>query len=76
MTNHSLRDRILAYLEQHGPRRTYDISAAVRASKGATQYHLTALESASLVQSNIPPENRARSTPFYALVSVSADSSQ
>ncbi|XAS66872.1 ArsR family transcriptional regulator [Micrococcaceae bacterium Sec5.7] len=76
MTNHPLRDRIMAYLEGHGPRRTSDISAALRASKGATQYHLSALESASLVRSNIPPESRARSTPFYTLVGVSSDASE
>ncbi|MBO1269126.1 winged helix-turn-helix domain-containing protein [Arthrobacter cavernae] len=68
LRHHPLRERIVAYLEANGARRTADISAAVGVPRATTQYHLAALESASVIRSDVPPDMRARSTPFYALV--------
>lgn len=67
LKNHGVREQIIAFLARHGASKASDISTAVGTSKGTVQYHLKALESASVVRANIPPENRARSTPYYAL---------
>ncbi|WP_247040772.1 ArsR family transcriptional regulator [Arthrobacter rhizosphaerae] len=62
-----IKPEIIDYLAMHGASRVSDISNAISCSRDCVRYHLAALETASLVRSDISPETRGRFTPFYAL---------
>ena len=62
-----IRSKIIDYLVSHGASKVADISDGIASSRGAVRYHLAALESASIVRSNISPGARSRFTPFYGL---------
>ena len=62
------RSRIVDYLADNGASKVSDISSALGSSRDTVRYHLTALEAASMVRSNISPGMRASCTPFYYLV--------
>jgi predicted transcriptional regulator len=64
----TVRALIIDYLASNGASKVAEISAAVNASRNCVRYHLAALESASIVRSNISPGTREGCTPFYALV--------
>ncbi len=70
----NVRSRIIGYLASNGASKVSDISSAVGSSRDNVRYHLTALEAASLVRSNISPGTRTGCTPFYALAPVTAES--
>jgi predicted ArsR family transcriptional regulator len=65
----TVKSLIIDYLASNGASKVAEISAAVNASRNGVRYHLAALESASIVRSNISPGTREGFTPFYALVS-------
>lgn len=65
--NTPIRSKIIDYLASHGASKVADISDGIASSRGAVRYHLAALESASIVRSNISPGSRSRFTPFYGL---------
>ena len=65
--NTPIRSKIIDYLASHGASKVADISDGIASSRGAVRYHLAALESASIVRSNISPGARGRFTPFYGL---------
>lgn len=67
-----IRSRIVEYLAHNGASKVADISSALGFSRDVVRYHLTALENASIVRSNLSPGMRARFTPFYSLVPVDA----
>jgi predicted transcriptional regulator len=62
-----IRAQIIDYLASNGASKVADISSGVVASRDCVRYHLAALESSSLVRSNISPGTREGCTPFYAL---------
>ncbi|WP_458112079.1 ArsR family transcriptional regulator [Arthrobacter sp. R1-13] len=62
-----IKSQIIDYLATHGASKVSDISNAIACSRDCVRYHLAALETASIVRSNISPETRGRFTPFYAL---------
>ncbi|MGX9899739.1 ArsR family transcriptional regulator [Arthrobacter sp. SA17] len=62
-----IKSQILDYLSTHGASKVSDISNAISCSRDCVRYHLAALETASIVRSDISPETRGRFTPFYAL---------
>ena len=62
-----IRAQIINYLASNGASKVADISSGIAFSRDCVRYHLAALESASIVRSNISPEARGRCTPFYAL---------
>lgn len=65
--NTPIRSKIIDYLASHGASKVADISDGIASSRGAVRYHLAALESASIVRSNISPGARSRFTPFYGI---------
>lgn len=65
--HHPLRSQIIEYLAANGASKVSEISIALTYSRETVRYHLTALEAASIVRSNISPGSRTRFTPFYAL---------
>ena len=67
-----VRSRIVEYLAENGASKVSDISSALGSSKDTVRYHLTALEGASIVRSDISPGMRASFTPFYFLTGVGA----
>jgi predicted transcriptional regulator len=67
-----IRSRIVEYLADNGASKVSDISSALGASRDTVRYHLTALEGASIVRSDISPGMRASFTPFYFLTGVGA----
>ena len=62
-----IKSQIIDYLATHGASKVSDISTAISCSRDCVRYHLAALETASVVRSDISPEARGRFTPFYAL---------
>lgn len=62
-----IRSQIIDYLASHGASKVADISHGIASSRGSVRYHLAALESASIVRSNISRGARCRFTPFYGL---------
>ena len=62
-----IKTQIIDYLATHGASKVSDISNAISCSRDCVRYHLAALETASVVRSDISPEARGRFTPFYAL---------
>ncbi|WP_223917334.1 winged helix-turn-helix domain-containing protein [Arthrobacter sp. NicSoilC12] len=60
-----IRSKIIDYLESHGASKVADISDGIASSRGAVRYHLAALESASIVRSNISPRCQES---FHALL--------
>jgi DNA-binding transcriptional ArsR family regulator len=64
---HAIRAKIIDHLANNGASRLSDISGAVGYPRGNIQYHMLALEAASIVRSNIPVSERARFTPYYSL---------
>lgn len=62
-----IKSQIIDYLATHGASKVSDISNAISCSRDCVRYHLAALETASIVRSDISPETRGRFTPFYAL---------
>ena len=62
-----IRSQIINYLASNGASKVADISSGIASSRDCVRYHLAALESASIVRSDISPEARGRCTPFYAL---------
>lgn len=64
-----IRNEIIEYLARNGASKLADISNEVTACRDTVRTHLTALERAAIVRSNIPPGTRARTTPFYSLAS-------
>lgn len=62
-----IRSQIIDYLASNGASKVADISDGIASSRGSVRYHLAALESASIVRSNMSPGARSRFTPFYAL---------
>ncbi|WP_211877043.1 winged helix-turn-helix domain-containing protein [Pseudarthrobacter albicanus] len=62
-----IRSQIVEYLASNGASKVADISNGIASSRGSVRYHLAALETASIVRSNISPGARCRFTPFYAL---------
>jgi predicted ArsR family transcriptional regulator len=70
----NVRSRIIGYLASNGASKVSDISSAVGSSRDNVRYHLSALEAASLVRSNISPGTRTGCTPFYALAPVTSAS--
>jgi predicted ArsR family transcriptional regulator len=69
-SSNRIRSQIVEFLAHNGASRVSDIKSALGASKDIVRYHLTALETASIVRSNISPGTRARFTPFYSLTRV------
>ena len=69
-SSNKIRSQIVEFLGHNGASRVSDIKRALGASQEIVRYHLAALETASVVTSNIPPGNRARFTPFYSLTRV------
>ncbi|GAA1267897.1 hypothetical protein GCM10009589_21550 [Arthrobacter pascens] len=67
-----IRSRIVEYLAHNGASKVADISSALGFSRDVVRYHLTALENASIVRSNLSPGMRARFTPFYSLIPADA----
>lgn len=72
LRRNQIRSRIVEYLTDNGASKVSDISSALGASRDTVRYHLTALEGASIVRSNISPGMRASFTPFYSLTTVGA----
>jgi predicted ArsR family transcriptional regulator len=68
-----IRSQIIDYLVRHGASKVADISDGIASSRGSVRYHLAALESASIVRSNISPGARGRFTPFYGLAPGKTD---
>jgi predicted ArsR family transcriptional regulator len=62
-----IRSQIIDYLASNGASKVADISNGIASSRDAVRYHLAALETASIVRSDISPGARGRFTPFYAL---------
>lgn len=62
-----IRAQIVDYLATHGASKVFDISNGIGSSRDCVRYHLAALETASVVSSDISPGSRGRFTPFYAL---------
>ena len=62
-----IKAQIIDHLATHGASKVSDISNAIACSRDCVRYHLSALESAAVVRSDISPETRGRFTPFYAL---------
>lgn len=62
-----IRSLIIDYLATNGASKVSDISQGIDSSRDCVRYHLAALETASIVRSNISPGTRSRFTPFYAL---------
>lgn len=62
-----IRSQIIDYLSSNGASKVADISNGIASSRDCVRYHLAALETASIVRSNISPGARGRFTPFYAL---------
>lgn len=62
-----IKAQIIDYLATHGASKVSDISNAIACSRDCVRYHLSALETAAVVRSDISPETRGRFTPFYAL---------
>jgi predicted ArsR family transcriptional regulator len=62
-----IRTQILEYLARNGASRLSDITNEVTACRDTIRSHLTVLENAAIVRSNIPAGTRARTTPFYSL---------
>jgi predicted ArsR family transcriptional regulator len=62
-----IRSQIIDYLACNGASKVADISNGIASSRDAVRYHLAALETASIVRSDISPGARGRYTPFYAL---------
>ncbi|SDM12856.1 winged helix-turn-helix domain-containing protein [Arthrobacter sp. ok362] len=69
-----IRSKIIDYLVSHGASKVADISDGIASSRGSVRYHLAALESASIVRSNISPGARGRFTPFYGIAPERAES--
>lgn len=63
-----IRSRIVEFLASNGASKVADISTALGFSRDVVRYHLTSLEAASIVRSDMSPGMRARFTPFYSLV--------
>jgi len=62
-----IRSQIIDYLASNGASKVADISNGIASSRDSVRYHLAALETASIVRSDISPGARCRFTPFYAL---------
>lgn len=62
-----IRTQIVEYLARNGASKLSEITNEVPACRDTIRSHLTALENAAVVRSNIPPGTRARTTPFYSL---------
>lgn len=62
-----IRTQIVDYLASNGASKVADISNGIASCRDSVRHHLAALESASIVRSNIAPGERGRCTPFYAL---------
>ena len=62
-----IRTQIIDYLASNGASKVADISNGIASCRDSVRHHLAALESASIVRSNIAPGQRGRFTPFYAL---------
>jgi predicted ArsR family transcriptional regulator len=62
-----IRAQIIDYLASNGASKVADISSGIASCRDSVRHHLAALESASIVRSNIAPGERGRFTPFYAL---------
>lgn len=62
-----IRTLIIDYLASNGASKVADISNGIASCRDSVRHHLAALESASIVRSNIAPGERGRFTPFYAL---------
>lgn len=67
-----VRAQIMDHLATRGASRVSDISDGVGSPRASVQYHLLRLEDASIVRSNIPAGERARSTPYYYLTARAA----
>ena len=70
--SNQIRYRIVEYLAHNGASKVSELSSALGATRDIVRYHLTALEAAAVVRSDIPPKSRARFTPFYSLAPVDA----
>jgi predicted transcriptional regulator len=62
-----IRSQIIDYLARYGASKVADISRSIASSRDCVRYHLSALETASIVRSDISPGTRGGFTPFYAL---------
>jgi predicted transcriptional regulator len=62
-----IRSQIIDYLARNGASKVGDISRSIASSRDCVRYHLAALETASIVRSDISPGTRGGFTPFYAL---------
>jgi predicted ArsR family transcriptional regulator len=69
-----VRTQIIKYLASNGASKVADISNGIASSRDSVRYHLAALETASIVRSDIAPGARSRFTPFYALSPGRAES--
>lgn len=69
-----IRSQIVDYLASNGASKVADISNGIASSRDCIRYHLAALETASIVRSNISPGARGRFTPFYALAPEKTES--
>ncbi len=67
-TRHTrIHAQIISYLARNGASRISEILNEVSACRDTLGVHLKVLEDAQIIQCNLPPGTRARSTPFYSL---------
>jgi predicted transcriptional regulator len=69
-----LRSQIIDYLARNGASKVADISRSIASSRDCIRYHLAALETASIVRSDISAGTRGGFTPYYALAPEKTES--